>query len=116
MSDLIKKILVYSCLVIGILLIFYILRYIYRILTNYDPMVQKTISNKENLKNFYSHIGKVTLNSTDSSQSYFNKYNIKKSYGNYKNVYLYNNVLDRRLFTSDEKGNFYKNLSNTFTI
>ena len=116
MSDLIKKILVYSCLVIGILLVFYILRYIYRILTNYDPMIKKTISNKKNIKNFQSHIGKVTLNSNDSSQTYFDKYNVKKSFGNYKNVYLYNNVFDKRLFTSDQKGNFYKNLSTTFII
>jgi hypothetical protein len=115
MSDLIKKILVYSCIVIGVLLIFYILRYIYKILTDYDPMIQKTISNNENLQNFHNHIGKVTLNSTDSSESYFQKYNVKKSYGNYINVYLYNNIFDKRLFSSDEKGNFYKNLSNTFT-
>lgn len=115
MSELIKKILVYSCIVIGTILIFFILRYIYRLLTDYDPMVQETISNSRNLKNFHKHIGKVALNSTDSSDSYFKKYEVKKSYANYINMHLYNNVFDNRQFLSDGNGNFYKNLSRTFT-
>lgn len=109
MSELLKKILVYVSFVLGVILIFFILRYIYRLLTDYDPMVKETISNKKNLKNFHSHIGKVTLDSNDMSSSYFKDYRIKKRYGNYINMHLYDNIFDNRIISQDNKGNFYKN-------
>ena len=113
MSDLIRKILIFSCLVVGLFLAFYIIRYIYRLFTNYNPMVQSTISDKKNLINFNNHIEKTILNSTDFSESYVNKFNVKRSHSNYINMHLYKNLFDNRLFTSDGNGNFYRNLNNT---
>lgn len=111
MSDLIKKILIYLCILIAVFLIYYILKFIYRILTNYDPMVQKTISNERNLENFYDNIGKITLDSINRKNLYFKNYEVIKQFKNYKNFNLYNNKFDTRLFVYDDNGNLYKNLN-----
>ena len=115
MSEQIKKILIFVSIFICVILLFYIIRYIIRILTKYDPKLTKTISNRKNIKNFHKHIGKVTLDSKDISDSYFDKYKVKSKFGDYKNMHLYSNPFDNRSFAINEDGDFYRNLSNTFT-
>lgn len=115
MSDNEKRILLGISFIIGVILTFHIIRYLFRIFTKYDPKIEPTISNKESIYNFYDHIFNLTENSNNTLSSYFKKFNVKNKYLDYENVFLYNNPLDTRLFSIDDKGEFYRNLSTTFT-
>ena len=72
-----------------------------------------TISNKENLNNFYDHISEIILSSGSNDSSYFKKFLVNKKF-NYENYHLFNNNFDNRYFAIDQNGEIYRNLNKTF--
>lgn len=106
-----RILLIYKFIIV--ILILGILRYIYKIIFRPKPSNLITISNKENLNNFYDHISENILSSSYNDESYFKKYFVSKKF-NYENYHLYNNNFDNRYFTMDQNGEIYKNLSKTF--
>ena len=107
-----NRILLVYKIIISIL-IFVILRYVYKLIFKPKPKDLLTISNKENLNNFYDHISEIILSSGSNDSSYFKKFLVNKKF-NYENYHLFNNNFDNRYFTMDQNGEIYKNLNKTF--
>lgn len=107
-----NRILLVYKITIGIL-IFGILRYVYKLIFKPKPQKLVTISNKENLNNFYDHISEIILSSGSNDSSYFKKFLVNKKF-NYENYHLFNNNFDNRYFAIDQNGEIYRNLNKTF--
>ncbi len=113
MADGIKTTIIAVAGVTAVILIFLILRFVIGRFTK--SSIKSVQTNNSNLTDFQNHIYNSFSSSFNKDTSYFNSYNVMDNYKDYSNVNLYNNPFDYRSFAVDSNGNFYKNLSNTFS-